>query len=30
LGQALLELGANPYFTTTLLARFHKRELHLG
>lgn len=29
-GLALLELGANPYFTTTLLHKFRKAELHLA
>lgn len=29
-GQRLLELGANPYFITTLLHKFRKSELHLA
>jgi glycosyltransferase involved in cell wall biosynthesis/SAM-dependent methyltransferase len=29
-GQTILELGANPYFTTTLLYKFREAELHLA
>ncbi|MDQ3818014.1 MAG: glycosyltransferase [Acidobacteriota bacterium] len=29
-GQTILELGANPYFTTTLLSKFRDAELHLA
>jgi SAM-dependent methyltransferase len=29
-GISLLELGANPYFTTTLLQKFRKADLHLA
>jgi glycosyltransferase involved in cell wall biosynthesis/SAM-dependent methyltransferase len=29
-GQTVLELGANPYFTTTLLHKFRKANLHLA
>lgn len=29
-GQRILELGANPYFTTTLLSKFRDSELHLA
>lgn len=29
-GQKLLELGANPYFMTTLLSRFREASLHLA
>jgi glycosyltransferase involved in cell wall biosynthesis/SAM-dependent methyltransferase len=29
-GQKLLELGANPYFTTALLSKFREGELHLA
>ncbi|HKC64331.1 MAG TPA: glycosyltransferase [Pyrinomonadaceae bacterium] len=29
-GQRILELGANPYFTTTLLSKFRDTELHLA
>jgi glycosyltransferase involved in cell wall biosynthesis/SAM-dependent methyltransferase len=29
-GQIILELGANPYFTTTLLGKFRQAELHLA
>jgi glycosyltransferase involved in cell wall biosynthesis/SAM-dependent methyltransferase len=29
-GQTVLELGANPYFTTTLLYKFREADLHLA
>lgn len=29
-GQTILELGANPYFTTTLLRKFRNAQLHLA
>jgi glycosyltransferase involved in cell wall biosynthesis/SAM-dependent methyltransferase len=29
-GQSVLELGANPYFTTTLLYKFREADLHLA
>ena len=29
-GQKILELGANPYFTTTLLRKFRSADLHLA
>ena len=29
-GQRILELGANPYFTTTLLRKFRSADLHLA
>ncbi len=29
-GQRILELGANPYFTTTLLHKFRQADLHLA
>jgi len=29
-GQTILEVGANPYFTTTLLHKFRNAELHLA
>jgi glycosyltransferase involved in cell wall biosynthesis/SAM-dependent methyltransferase len=29
-GQSVLELGANPYFTTTLLSKFRDADLHLA
>src|SRR5260370_7386705 len=29
-GQRILELGANPYFTTTLLRKFRSPDLHLA
>ncbi|HVS82609.1 MAG TPA: glycosyltransferase [Pyrinomonadaceae bacterium] len=29
-GQLILELGANPYFTTTLLRKFRQADLHLA
>ena len=29
-GQRILELGANPYFTTTLLRKFRNADLHLA
>ena len=29
-GQRILELGANPYFTTTLLRKFRQADLHLA
>lgn len=29
-GQRVLELGANPYFTTVLLSKFREAELHLA
>ena len=29
-GQTILELGANPYFMTTLLRKFRKADLHLA
>jgi glycosyltransferase involved in cell wall biosynthesis/SAM-dependent methyltransferase len=29
-GQQILELGANPYFTTTLLRKFRSADLHLA
>lgn len=29
-GQQILELGANPYFTTTLLRKFRNADLHLA
>lgn len=29
-GQRVLELGANPYFTTVLLSKFRKADLHLA
>lgn len=29
-GQVILELGANPYFTTTLLSKFRTARLHLA
>ncbi|MDT5060036.1 MAG: hypothetical protein QOH63_495 [Acidobacteriota bacterium] len=29
-GQVVLELGANPYFTTALLSKFRKADLHLA
>lgn len=29
-GQSVLELGANPYFTTTLLHKFREADLHLA
>ncbi len=30
MGQRILELGANPYFTTTLLRKFRSADLHLA